>query len=102
MREQYLARKNEIENVAALLDQKIAYTHKQAQLLTNQVLPLKKQQEAELQLQYNAMQIGVFHQLQAKVEAIEIEMQRLHSLYQNFKARCQLQQLLSGDLPDAE
>jgi cobalt-zinc-cadmium efflux system outer membrane protein len=62
------------------------------------VLPLRKRVLDQAQLQYNAMQIGVFQLLAAKREATVAEQKRLALLEEYWVARNELERLLAGKL----
>lgn len=62
------------------------------------VLPLRRRVVAQAQLQYNAMQIGVFQLLAAKREATVAEQKRLALLGEYWAARNELERLLAGKL----
>jgi outer membrane protein, heavy metal efflux system len=65
------------------------------------VLPLRQRIVENAQLQYNAMQIGVFQLLQAKREQIDAGRRYVETLRDYWIARCDLEHLRAGRmLPD--
>jgi hypothetical protein len=62
------------------------------------VLPLRTRVVEQAQLQYNAMQIGVFQLLQAKRDATLAEQKRLALLGEYWATRNELERLLAGKL----
>ena len=63
------------------------------------VLPLRHQNVERSQLQYNAMQIGVFQLLQAKRDEIETGRNYVETLTDYWLARTELERAVGGDLP---
>lgn len=63
------------------------------------VLPLRHQNVAQAQLQYNGMQIGVFQLLQAKREEIEAGRNYVETLTDYWLARTELERAVGSDLP---
>jgi cobalt-zinc-cadmium efflux system outer membrane protein len=67
------------------------------------LLPLRERILEEAQLQYNAMQIGVFQLLAAKRDALLAERSRLGLLGEYWVVRNELERLLAGRLgPEVE
>lgn len=60
------------------------------------ILPLRAQVLGQTQLQYNAMQVGVFQLLTAKQQQIEAGRRYIEALRDYWLARIQLEQILSG------
>jgi cobalt-zinc-cadmium efflux system outer membrane protein len=65
------------------------------------VLPLRERIVNETQLQYNAMQLGVFDLLQAQERQIQAAVAYIETLLDYWLARTHFEQLLSGRLPNA-
>jgi cobalt-zinc-cadmium efflux system outer membrane protein len=65
------------------------------------VLPLRERIVNETQLQYNAMQLGVFDLLRAREQQIQAAVAYIDSLLDYWVARTDLGHLLSGRLPSA-
>jgi cobalt-zinc-cadmium efflux system outer membrane protein len=59
-------------------------------------VPLAEQITAETQLQYNAMQLGVFQLLQAKQREIDTRRQSIAAQRDYWLARTELEQILAG------
>jgi cobalt-zinc-cadmium efflux system outer membrane protein len=66
------------------------------------LLPLRERIVHETQLQYNAMQLGVFELLRTREQQIEAAVAYVDALLDYWLARTDLEQLLSGRLPGAE
>lgn len=66
-----------------------------------EVLPLSEQVVRLTQLQYNAMQVGVFQLLQARQAQIDAGREYIETLREYWVARAQLEKALGGRLPDA-
>lgn len=63
------------------------------------VLPLQERIVNETQLQYNAMQVGVFQLLRERERQIETGVAYVEALREYWLARSELEQILSGRLP---
>jgi cobalt-zinc-cadmium efflux system outer membrane protein len=63
------------------------------------LLPLRERIVRETQLQYNAMQLGVFELLRAREQQIQAAIAYVDTLLDYWLARTELEQLLSGRLP---
>ena len=63
------------------------------------ILPLRARIVNEVQLQYNAMQLGVFEILRAREQQIQAAVAYIETLLDYWLARTDLGQLLSGRLP---
>jgi cobalt-zinc-cadmium efflux system outer membrane protein len=63
------------------------------------LLPLLERIVNETQLQYNAMQLGVFDLLRAREQQIRVAVAYIETLRDYWLARTDLEQLLSGRLP---
>ena len=66
------------------------------------VLPLRERIVHETQLQYNAMQLGVFELLRAREQQIQAAIAYIDTTLDYWLARTDLEQLLSGRLPSLE
>jgi cobalt-zinc-cadmium efflux system outer membrane protein len=65
------------------------------------VLPLRERIVNETQLQYNAMQLGVFDLLRAREQQIQAAIAYIDTLFDYWVARTDLGHLLSGRVPNA-
>jgi outer membrane protein, heavy metal efflux system len=65
------------------------------------LLPLLERIVGETQLQYNAMQLGVFELLRVREQQIRVAMTYIETLRDYWLARTDLAQLLSGRLPSS-
>jgi cobalt-zinc-cadmium efflux system outer membrane protein len=74
----------------------------QAQQQIKVVIPLRHQIVEQSQLEFNAMQIGVFELLQAKQSEIDAGREYVESLRDYWLARTELEKALGGRLPVAE
>lgn len=63
------------------------------------LLPLRERIVDETQLQFNAMNVGVFQLLQAKRDQIETARAYVEALQSYWTARAEVEQLLAGRLP---
>ena len=64
----------------------------------NEILPLRRKIVEQVQLQYNAMQVGTPRLLLAKQQEIEAGQGYIQSLYSYHVARVELEQILAGRL----
>jgi cobalt-zinc-cadmium efflux system outer membrane protein len=65
------------------------------------LLPLRERIVNEAQLQYNAMQIGVFQLLREREQQIETGVAYVDALREYWLARADLEQISSGRLPSS-
>ncbi|MFW6145909.1 MAG: TolC family protein [Planctomycetota bacterium] len=93
---EYTALAIEIRSAARAAKYRLRNARRQGEYYRRVVVPLAEQITAETQLQYNAMQLGVFQLLQAKQR--EIETRRLSILARRdyWIARTELDQILAG------
>jgi cobalt-zinc-cadmium efflux system outer membrane protein len=63
------------------------------------LLPLRERIVNEVQLQYNAMQLGVFDLVRAREQQIQAAVAYIETLLDYWLARADLDHLLSGRLP---
>lgn len=66
----------------------------------NVVLPLRAQVVEQTQLQYNAMNVGLFELLQAKRDELAAQQQYVSALHDYWVMRSQIEQLLAGSAPN--
>jgi cobalt-zinc-cadmium efflux system outer membrane protein len=66
------------------------------------MLPLQERIVSEAQLQYNAMQIGVFELLRDRQQQIETGVEYVETLREYWITRAELLHILSGRLPESE
>ncbi len=64
----------------------------------NEILPLQEKILEQVQLQYNAMQVGALRLLLAKQREIDAGREYIQSLYNYHVARAELEQILNGRL----
>ena len=65
------------------------------------LLPLQERIVNEVQLQYNAMQLGPIQLLRAREQQIETAVAYIEALYDYWLARGDLGQILNGRLPSS-
>lgn len=92
----YLALGVEVRSYARELRERVLSTRRRALHYHRVVLPLRAEVTHEMQLQYNAMQVGVFHLLQAKQQEIQAGQRYLSALADYWAARTELELLLQG------
>jgi cobalt-zinc-cadmium efflux system outer membrane protein len=93
---EYTALAIEVRSATRAAKYRLRNARQQSEYYRRVVLPLAEQITAETQLQYNAMQLGVFQLLQAKQR--EIDTRRMYILAQRdyWIARTELEQILAG------
>lgn len=99
--EEYHAVEVDVRAEARLLEDQWENAWQQAKLASTHVLPLSRQNLSTTQSWYNAMQVGVFHLLDAKKLEATVQQETLDTLYHLFSVQLRLQQLLSGGQPHA-
>jgi len=88
-----------IRSAARALSSRLEAAAKSAAYYRSVLLPLRQQIMDETQLQYNAMNTGVFQLLQAKRDQIEAARAYVEVLREYWTLRAQVDQLLAGRLP---
>lgn len=87
---------------ARALREQLRGLHARALYYRDILLPLHERIVNEAQLQYNAMQLGVFELLRAREQQIQTAVAYVETLRDYWLARAALQQLRSGSLPRLE
>jgi outer membrane protein, heavy metal efflux system len=95
---QYTALAVELRSEVRAERQRLINARRQCEYYRRVVLPLAEQITLETQLQYNAMQLGVFHLLQAKQREINIRQRYILAQRDYWIARTELEQILAGRL----
>jgi len=96
----YLALAVEVRSEARAARARVLAARRQALHLRGVVLPLRAALTAETQLQYNAMQVGVFHLLAARQQEIDAGRRYLDALAAYWEARADLDLVLQGGSPE--
>lgn len=94
----YTALAIEIRSAARSAKYRLVNARQQANYYQQVIVPLSEQITLETQLQYNAMQLGVFHLLQAKQMQYSFQRNYIKALRNYWIARTELQLLLDGHL----
>jgi outer membrane protein, heavy metal efflux system len=95
----YAALAIHIRSQARRADTRMESARRRAAYYEKIVLPLRHQNVAQAQRQYNGMQIGVFQLLQAKRDEIEAGRNYVETLNEYWLARTELERAVGGDLP---
>jgi outer membrane protein, heavy metal efflux system len=96
----YLALAVEVRSAARAARARVLAARRQALHLRRVVLPLRAELTAETQLQYNAMQVGVFHLLAARQQEVDAGRRYLDALAAYWEARADLDLILQGGTPE--
>ncbi len=80
--------------------QRLITARAQAEQVQSTLLPLSNRVVGRSQLQYNAMQLGIFQLLQAKRQQINTGILYIETLRDYWLARTELEQILNGRLMD--
>jgi outer membrane protein, heavy metal efflux system len=95
---QYTALAVELRSAVRVARHRLLNARRQCEYYRRVVLPLAEQITLETQLQYNAMQLGVFQLLQAKQREINIRQRYILAQRDYWIARTELEQILAGRL----
>ena len=98
--QEYYALAVRIRSVARLTRDRMLAARDRALYSRNVVLPLHERIVNEVQLHYNAMQLGVFELIRAREQQIETAVTYVEALRDYWLARTDLDQILSGRLPN--
>jgi outer membrane protein, heavy metal efflux system len=100
--QEYYALGVRLRSTARALEERLQGADDRARYYRDILLPLREQIVRETQLQYNAMQLGVFDLLRAREQQIQAALAYVETLLDYWLARTDLEQLLSGRLPSPE
>lgn len=99
----YAAHAIELRSTARAARDRLVAARERAAYCREVLLPLRDEILSESQLQYNAMQIGVFQLLAAKRDVIEAGVQYIEALRDYWVARVHMESILAGHaLPDSQ
>jgi outer membrane protein TolC len=93
---EYTALAIEVRSTVRTARYRLRNARRQSEYYRRVVVPLAEQITAETQLQYNAMQLGVFQLLQAKQREIDTRRQSIAAQRDYWIARTELEQILAG------
>ena len=99
--QEYYALAVQIRAAARAVQERLRGAEDRARYYRDIVLPLQERIVSEAQLQYNAMQIGIFQLLRDRERQIETGVSYVDALREYWLARADLLQLTSGRLPRA-
>jgi cobalt-zinc-cadmium efflux system outer membrane protein len=97
----YYALAVEVRSSARALRDRVEAARERALYYRDILLPLRERIVNEVQLQYNAMQLGPFQLLQAREQQVEAAVTYVDTLREYWLARGDAEQLLSGRLPSS-
>jgi cobalt-zinc-cadmium efflux system outer membrane protein len=97
--QEYYALGVQVRATARVVRERVLGTQDRARYYRDIVLPLRERIVSETQLQYNAMQRGIFELLRAREQQIQAAIAYIDTLRDYWLARTDLGQLLSGRLP---
>jgi cobalt-zinc-cadmium efflux system outer membrane protein len=97
--QEYVAEAVELRSTARAARDRLVAARERAAYCRDVLLPARHEVLRESQLQYNAMQIGVFQLLLAKREEIEAGGQYIESLRDYWLGRANLELILAGRNP---
>jgi cobalt-zinc-cadmium efflux system outer membrane protein len=100
--QEYYALGVRVRSTARLVKERLQGAQDRTHYSRDIVLPLRERIVRETQLQYNAMQLGVFELLRAREQQIQAALAYVETLLDYWLARTDLEQLLSGRLPSPD
>jgi cobalt-zinc-cadmium efflux system outer membrane protein len=100
--QEYYAVGVRVRSAARLVKARLEGAEDRARYSRDVVLPLRERIVRETQLQYNAMQVGVFELLRAREQQIQAAISYVETLLDYWLARSALEQLMSGRMPGGE
>jgi outer membrane protein, heavy metal efflux system len=98
-RQLYAATAVEVRAEARAAAIRLRAARERANYIRRVVLPLRQRIVEQSQLQYNAMQIGVFPLLQARQQQVQAAADYIRALRDYWLARAQVEQVVNGRLP---
>jgi cobalt-zinc-cadmium efflux system outer membrane protein len=100
--QKYYALGVQIRSAVRALRERLQGAEDRALYYRDILLPLRERIVNETQLQYNAMQLGVFDLLRAQEQQMQAAIAYIEALLDYWLARTDLEQMLSGRLPPPE
>ena len=100
LRRNYVALATEIESVTRVTRKRLITARRMANEYERVALPLQARIVEQTQLQYNAMQLGVFQLLTSFERQIDVGERCVETLQDYWLARNDLERILNGRLPD--
>jgi outer membrane protein, heavy metal efflux system len=100
--QEYYALGVRIRSTARAVEERLQGAEDRARYYRDILLPLRERIVHETQLQYNAMQLGVFELLRAREQQIQAAIAYIETLLDYWLAHTDLEQLLSGRIPSPE
>jgi outer membrane protein, heavy metal efflux system len=100
-RQEYYGAAVRIRATARALRDRVEGARDRALYYRDILLPLRERIVNEAQLQYNAMQLGPFQLLRAREQQIQTAVAYIESLRDYWLARADVEQILSGRLPNS-
>lgn len=97
----YIARGVQLRTQSRIAGESLGAAWRQARHARDVIVPLRQQVLDETLKQSNAMQVGVFHVLQAKRQLVEAGEHYVETLHEFWVNRSRVDQVLAGALPDA-
>ncbi len=94
--DEYTALAIELRSAARTARYRLLNARRQSEYYQRVIVPLAQQITSETQLQYNAMQLGVFELLAAKQREIDTQRGAIRALEEYWTARAELELLLRG------
>jgi len=102
LQERYYGLAIDIRSGAREARAQLAVTHARARHYEQKLLPAQKKVLEQTQLQYNAMQIGIFELLRAKRDLLQVELGYINSLRDYWTAAAAFEAILAGKRVDQE
>jgi cobalt-zinc-cadmium efflux system outer membrane protein len=100
--QEYYALGVRLRATARAVEERLQGAEDRARYSRDILLPLRERIVRETQLQYNAMQLGVFDLLRAREQQMQAALAYVETLLDYWLARTELEQLLSGRIPSGE
>jgi cobalt-zinc-cadmium efflux system outer membrane protein len=99
--QEYYALGMQLRSMARAVRDRLQGAQDRALYYRDILLPLRERIVNEVQLQYNAMQLGVNERLRAREQQMQAAVAYVEALLEYWVARTEIEQILSGRLPNA-
>ncbi|MCH7639568.1 MAG: TolC family protein [Bacteroidetes bacterium] len=100
-RAEYVALAVETQSIARAAQQQLMASRQAALRYQSVLVPLRSRITRETQLQYNAMQLGVFQLLQTRQMEIDAGRRYVETLFEFWRARTAVDLLIQGGMPES-
>lgn len=94
--ERYYGMAVDLRSSARATQSRVRSAHARAVQYQNVIVPAQRRVTEQTMLQYNAMQLGIFHVIEARREELDVKLAQVETLREYWTAKAELEALLAG------